>query len=84
MTITVYTPSDEESNRLLANVEKWVQVLRKQNVAADIAAYIARDFLSPMRIKPLDGDGVQSHDCTLPKEETAAVNGSIYYPQDED
>lgn len=59
--ITIYTPTNEEADRLLANIEKWVSALRKQNVAADIAAYIARDFLAPMRIRPLDGDGVQNH-----------------------
>lgn len=54
MSERVYTPTDAESGRLLANVEKWVQALRKHNVGADIAAHLARDFLSPMRIDAND------------------------------
>lgn len=80
MCITVYSPSDEESARLLANVTNWVEKLRKQNVSSDIAAYIARDFLSPMRIKPLDGDSCQRHECQLPGDFTQAVSSYVPVP----
>lgn len=46
----VWTPDNEESDRLLDNVTKWIDALKKKKVEPSIAAYVARDFLQPMRL----------------------------------
>lgn len=68
----IFIPSDEESERLLKNAITWIKALKALNVGSDIAAYIARDMLSPMRYRPLESDGTQAHDCNVPSGSTHA------------
>jgi hypothetical protein len=49
-TSQIYIPSIPESQAMLSEVKLWIRELKSLNVSADIAAYITRDFLSPMRI----------------------------------
>lgn len=78
----IFIPSEEESKRMLGMVLEWVHMLKNQRVSPDIAAYIARDMLSPMRYRPLESDSVQSHNCELP---SGLVQGSsVYIPMPEE
>jgi hypothetical protein len=77
--ISIYTPSNKESNRLLDNVETWIKHLRSLNVSADIAAYIARDFLSPMRIQSLNTEEASKDQQDTPSEQTNAAFGNAFY-----
>jgi len=61
---------------MLANMERYIRALKALNVSSDIAAYIARDYLSPMRLALPPED----KDRTLPSEERICPTSPMYIP----
>lgn len=71
----IYIPSVQESQTMLAEVEDWIKRLKALNVSSEIAVYMARDFLSPMRILATENLGTAAAKGGLPPSDSITAVG---------
>lgn len=76
----IYSPSIPESIAMRAEVVAWIKDLKALNVSADIAAFVARDFLSPMRIS--DQGDVKDRGKGIENEQVSGGTPSLYMPEE--
>jgi hypothetical protein len=80
----IFVPTIEESQALLNEMTTWIKQLKALNVSADIAAFVARDCLSPMRIPEVPADDTKEERSQVGKEQTICEAPVLYIPDEDE